>query len=150
MNTTREAIQPYAINPYRVQFQNKDPRGWAEFKQWFEAHSATGSALTLRGVLMNRPRILDLESELSKLTVPLLVITGDEDTPCLGPALFIKQVCPTASVAVVPSTGHTVNLEEPDVFNKLVFDFVSLVDSGRWRPRDPRSLGTSTLSNPSR
>jgi pimeloyl-ACP methyl ester carboxylesterase len=144
---TKKGIEPYAINPYRVQFLNKDPRGWAEFKQWFEEHSPVGSALTLRGVLMRRPRILELGEELKKLTVPLLVIAGDEDTPCVGPAMFIKQVCRAASVAIVPSTGHTINLEEPDTFNRLVFEFISLVDSGRWRPRDPRSLSASTLTN---
>jgi 3-oxoadipate enol-lactonase len=40
----------------------------------------------------------------------------------------------------VPATGHLVNQEEPALFNRLTEDFLSLVESGRWRPRDPRSL----------
>src|SRR5688500_11984022 len=142
---TKDAIQPYAINPYRVQFQNKDPRGFEEFRTRFAEHSAPGSALALRGVTLRRTRVPECAAELPKATVPMLVITGDEDTPCLAPAFFIKQTCPTASLAVVPSTGHAVNLEEPDTFNRFVLDFLTLVDSGRWRPRDPRSLGRSTL-----
>lgn len=146
---TREAIQPYAINPYRVQYQNKDPRGWEEFRAQFEGHSAQGSASALRGVTLRRTRVPELESELRRLATPLLVITGDEDTPCLAPSLLIKNVCPTAALSVMPATGHAVNLEEPDAFNRIVLDFLTLVDSGRWRPRDPRSLGRSTLSSAS-
>ncbi len=145
---TKEAIQPYAINPYRVQYQNKDPRGWEEFRRQFEAHSAEGSAAALRGVTLRRTRVPQMEDALRRLAPPLLVITGDEDTPCLAPSLFIKSVCPTAALSVIPRTGHAVNLEEPDAFNRLVLDFVTLVDSGRWRPRDPRSLGRSTLADP--
>jgi len=33
-----------------------------------------------------------------------------------------------------------VNVEEPDLFNRLTAEFLAQVDSGRWRPRDPRSL----------
>jgi len=32
-----------------------------------------------------------------------------------------------------------VNLEEPDLFNTVVGDFLSRVDAGRWPQRDPRS-----------
>jgi pimeloyl-ACP methyl ester carboxylesterase len=144
---SREAIQPYAINPYRVQYQNKDPRGWEEFRRQFETHSAEGSAAALRGVTLRRTRVPALENELRRMTTPLLVITGDEDTPCLAPSLFIKSVCPTAALAVMPSTGHAVNLEEPDAFNRLLLDFLTLVDTANWRPRDGRSLGRSTLAN---
>jgi proline iminopeptidase len=36
------------------------------------------------------------------------------------------------------------NLEEPDLFNHTVQDFLCTVESGRWGLRDPRSLATST------
>jgi hypothetical protein len=47
---------------------------------------------------------------------------------------------------VAPATGHLVNVEEPQLFNLLTGDFLALVDSGRWRPRDPRSLNPSTMA----
>jgi hypothetical protein len=56
-------------------------------------------------------------------------------------------VCPTAALSILPFTGHAVNLEEPDAFNRLVLDFLTLVDTGSWRPRDRRSLGRSTLAD---
>ena len=41
---------------------------------------------------------------------------------------------------VLPKSGHTVNLEEPDLFNSSVENFLAQVDAGRWELRDPRSL----------
>jgi pimeloyl-ACP methyl ester carboxylesterase len=142
---TPEAVKPYQIGPARVQMQNKDPRVFQEFCEQFAEHSALGSANTLRGVQMKRPSIYSLESRLRKLKVPLHMMSGDEDNNCLDPSVFIKRVCPSAWLTVFPATGHAVNLEEPDLFNRIVGDFITQVDSGRWRPRDPRSFNKSTM-----
>ncbi|MGZ8265569.1 MAG: alpha/beta fold hydrolase [Burkholderiales bacterium] len=142
---TPEAIKPYQIGPARVQFQNKDPRGFAQFCAEFAKHSALGSANTLRGVQGRRPTVQSLGRGLAKMKVPLHVVTGDEDNNCLEPGIFMKRVCPTASLTVVANTGHAVNLEEPDLFNRITAEFLAQVDSGRWRPRDPRALTKSTM-----
>jgi len=143
---TREAIKVYQIGPARVQLQNKDPRAFQEFCDEFAGHSALGSANTLRGVQARRPTIYNLARGLARMKVPTHIISGDEDTQCLEPGLFIKRVCPAARLTVVAATGHEVNIEEPDLFNHLTDEFLSLVDSGRWRPRDPRSLNKSTMA----
>jgi pimeloyl-ACP methyl ester carboxylesterase len=141
------AVRDYAVGPSRVQYLNRDPRGFEEFVHQFEGHSALGSANTLRGVQGKRPTVYALEKGLKRCKVPLLVVSGDEDDNCLEPGIFIKRVCMSANLLVVPATGHAVNLEEPDLFNRALLEFLSAVDSGAWRPRDPRSLGKSTLSN---
>ena len=143
---TPEAITTYQIGPARVQLANKDPRGFHAFCEEFAEHSALGSANTLRGVQARRPTIYNLEQGLSRMKVPTQIISGDEDNQCLEPGVFIKRVCPAARLTVVPATGHAVNIEEPDLFNRLTADFLALVDSGRWRPRDPRSLNKSTMA----
>jgi pimeloyl-ACP methyl ester carboxylesterase len=143
---TAEAIKPYQIGPSRVQFQNKDPRGFAHFCAEFARHSALGSANTLRGVQARRPSIYSLERGLSKLRVPLHIVSGDEDNNCLDPGVFMKRVCPSAWLTVVPNTGHAVNLEEPDLFNRIAAEFLAQIDSGRWRPRDPRYYNKSTMT----
>jgi pimeloyl-ACP methyl ester carboxylesterase len=143
---TPEAIRPYQIGPARVQFQNKDPRGFAQFCAEFAKHSAVGSANTLRGVQARRPTIQSLGRGLSKMKVPMHIVTGDEDNNCLEPGIFMKRVCPSAWLTVVPNTGHAVNVEEPGLFNRLTAEFLAQVDSGRWRPRDPRSLNKSTMA----
>lgn len=143
---TPGAIETYQIGPARVQYQNKDPRGFQEFCEEFAEHSALGSANTLRGVQARRPTIYSLKRGLARMKVPTHIISGDEDNQCLDPGIFIKRVCPAARLTVVAATGHAVNVEEPDLFNRLTDEFLTLVDSGRWRPRDPRSYNPSTMA----
>jgi pimeloyl-ACP methyl ester carboxylesterase len=140
-----KVAETYAVGPYRVQFQAKDPRGWGEFARMLAEHSAKGSALTMRGVQKVRPSVWELEGALKKLAVPTLIVTGDEDEPCLEPGLFLKRTIPTAGLWVIPKTGHTANLEEPDLFNRTIQEFFGTVEVGRWAPRDPRSISTSAL-----
>jgi pimeloyl-ACP methyl ester carboxylesterase len=137
------AATAYALGPARVQFQDKDPRGWAEFVQQLSQHSGPGSARTLRGVQMRRPSLYDLTAELAVLRVPTLIVTGDEDEGSLDPDLMLKRIIPSAALAVLPRTGHGCNLEEPALFNRLVQDFLTSVDAGRWTLRDPRSVSDS-------
>jgi len=139
------AAELYARGPTRVQFMDKDPLGWQEFYDQLAAGSARGHALTLRGVQLTRPSIFDLGPELERLTVPTLILTGDEDDPCLEPALFMKRTIPTAALMVFPKSGHAINLEEPELFNRVVLDFLTLVDAGRWAPRNPASRTGSAI-----
>jgi pimeloyl-ACP methyl ester carboxylesterase len=135
----------YAFGPTRVQFENKDPRGFEEFRQQLAEHSTVGARNTQLGVQGQRPSLYDLVDEMKALTVPVLVLTGDEDWPCLQPALLMKQTIPSAALSVMPNCGHTINIEAPDEFNRVVGDFIAQVDAGRWPTRDPRAMTTSIL-----
>ncbi|OGK99245.1 MAG: alpha/beta hydrolase [Candidatus Rokubacteria bacterium RIFCSPHIGHO2_02_FULL_73_26] len=135
----------YSRGSTRVQFMEKDPLGWQEFHDRLTAGSARGHALTLRGVQMTRPSVYDLGERLERLAVPTLVVTGDEDAPCLEPALYLKRKIRTAGLVVLPRSGHTINLEEPGAFNRAVLDFLTAVDAGRWTPRHPDALTGSPI-----
>lgn len=135
--------EKYAYGPTRVQFENKDPRGFAQFKTELGEHSALGSANTQIGVQGARPSLYDLVEQMRALTVPTLILTGDEDWPCLAPGILMKREIPSAALSVMPNCGHTINLEDPDQFNRLVGEFVVQVEAGRWPKRDPRALSTS-------
>jgi pimeloyl-ACP methyl ester carboxylesterase len=135
--------EKYAYGPTRVQFENKDPRGFAEFKRMLAEHSALGSANTQLGVQRERPSLYDLIEDMKRLTVPTLILSGDEDWPCLLPGVLLKRNIPAAALAVMPNCGHAINLEAPDEFNRIVGDFLALVDSGRWPMRDPRAASAS-------
>lgn len=137
------SAKAYSLGPTRVQFQNKDPRGWGEFAHMLAEHSAIGSAHTQQGVQKERPSVFDLADEMRKLTVPTLIVTGDEDWPCLVPSVFMKRTIPSAGLLVVPNTGHTINLEEPAAFNAALADFFAQIDAGRWPMRDPRAESES-------
>jgi pimeloyl-ACP methyl ester carboxylesterase len=135
----------YTRGPTRVQFIAKDPIGWKEFYERFASGSARGHANTMRGVQRRRPSIFELESQLERLEVPTLIMTGDEDEPCLEPALFMKRKIRTAGLVVIPNSGHAINLEEPDLFNRALLDFLTAVDAGRWPRRDPGSQTGSAI-----
>ena len=139
-----EVAKRYSLGPARVQFQNKDPRGWQEFAQQLGEHDSTGAEMTMLGVQARRPSLYEMTGELEQMTTPLLLITGDEDEGCLEPDLMLKRTIPSAALLVLPRTGHTCNLEDPAAFNRAVADFIATVDAGRWSLRDPRSLATST------
>jgi pimeloyl-ACP methyl ester carboxylesterase len=135
----------YSRGPTRVQFQNKNPRGWQRFRDQLASHSALGSANTMRGVQAERPSLFDLKNQMAGITVPTLVLTGDEDWPCLLPGLMMKEAIPSAALVVMANCGHTINIEEPDRFNAIVGDFLAQVDAGRWPQRDPRAVSRSIL-----
>jgi pimeloyl-ACP methyl ester carboxylesterase len=140
-----KAAAGYASAPSRVQFQNKDPRGWKEFADQLAGNSTKGSALTMRGVQKRRPSLFDLVDRMKTITAPTLVMTGDEDWPCLEPALLMKRTIPTAGLVVLPNAGHTINLEEPAAFNQHVSDFLHAVELRQWPVRDPRAMASAIL-----
>jgi len=136
--------------PTRIQLKHKDPRGWQQFVQHLSEHSAKGSAMTLRNYQAIRPSLYDLEDKLNKLTVPLLLVCGDEDDPCLDANIYLKRTVASAGLWMVPRTGHAVNLEEPDAFNRQVQEFFGIVERGKWTARDTHAAGGGLIGSRTR
>ena len=147
-DTMLEFGKVYAIGPTRVQFVNKDPRGWQEVENQIRDHSSRGSANTMRAVQGRRPSLYDLVGEMQALRVPTLILNGDEDDPCLDVGLFMKRNIVSSALVLLPRTGHLSNLEEPALFNRTCGDFLHRVDAGRWQMRVPRSMTTDILWTP--
>ena len=74
-----EVAKKYTMGPTRGQYENKDPRGWAEFAAQMAEHNAVGSANPVLGVQKMRPSLWELAQGMKKIQVPALVITGEED-----------------------------------------------------------------------
>jgi pimeloyl-ACP methyl ester carboxylesterase len=127
-----EFAASYSLSPNRLTFRRKDPKGWAEFQAQLAEHSALGSVLTMRGVMLRRPTIFSLKGQLNRLRVPALLIVGDEDDACVEPGLFMKREIPGAGILLLPNSGHTINLEEPALFNQAVLHIFHLVEANRW------------------
>ncbi|HEU5424976.1 MAG TPA: alpha/beta hydrolase [Nitrolancea sp.] len=135
--------ETYSQGATRLPFRRKDPAGWQVFRERLAEHSARGMMLTQLGVQRLRPTVYQLEEHLRQLRVPALILIGDEDEPCVDPAVFMKRVIPSAGLVVIPQSGHTINLEEPARFNDAVLDFLRLVEAGRWPVR--QQVTTSLL-----
>ena len=130
----------YGMGPSRIPCEVKDPRGYKEFYDQFASHSAKGAANTLRGYQVGRPPLYEFEADIAKITLPTLIICGDEDDACIEPSIYLKKRIATSGLAMFPKSGHTVNIEEPALFNQTLGDFLAQVDAGRWGARDPRSM----------
>jgi pimeloyl-ACP methyl ester carboxylesterase len=136
---SRAFAEIYGVAAARVQFEAKDPRGWREFVDQLAEHAPLGAANTMRGVQAKRPSLYDLEDQFKRLALPTLIVAGDEDDNSLQPSIFLKRAIPASGLLVLPKTGHTLNLEEPDAFNRALAEFFAQVTAGRWLPRDARA-----------
>jgi pimeloyl-ACP methyl ester carboxylesterase len=122
-----------ADSPYAQCLRAKDEDGWRHFSLLLAQNSAIGMAMTLRGILATRPSLWHLAEPLRNLKVPILLMIGDEDAPCIEPNIFLKSVLPDAALCVLPRTGHLLNLEEPALFNSIIFTFLNAVERGQWK-----------------
>jgi pimeloyl-ACP methyl ester carboxylesterase len=122
-----EVAKTYSKAPARLAFKRKDPRGYEEFARMMGEHSTPGSSLTARGYQGRRPSLYALTDQIARVAVPTLVLTGDEDEPCLEPSLMLKRTIPGAALGIFPASGHGINLEEPALFNQMLSDFLMRV-----------------------
>jgi pimeloyl-ACP methyl ester carboxylesterase len=127
----------YTAGATRQAQKYKDPRGYDEFVRMFAEHSALGQSLTMTSVQSKRPTLWDLEADLKKFSVPLLIICGDEDETCLDGSVFLKRTAPAAGLLVIPRAGHTITSEEPDAVNAALADLFAAAESDRWLAHKP-------------
>ncbi len=126
------AAAKYADAPMRQAQKHKDPRGHAEFARMLAEHSAEGHAQTMFNLQLKRPTLWEMEDGLKRFSVPLLVVVGDEDEPCIDGSVFLKRTVPTAGLLVVPRSGHNICAEEPAAFNAALSDLFASAEAGRW------------------
>lgn len=120
-----EFVEDYVRKPVRQALLRKDPLGWKMFADGMRAASPTGIACTLRGVQARRPSLWHIEEKLRQLTLPTLLVCGDQDEPCLEPNLFLNRVLPDSRMFVFGDSGHAVNHDEPERFNRTLRDFIA-------------------------
>ena len=127
-----DSAAKYARFPMRHTFEAKNPDGFAAFEKILAGLSPEGAALTMLNLQRDRPTLWDMEAELKKFEPPLLVLVGDEDHPCLDGSLFLKRTVPTAALQIVPRTGHTITMEEPDIVNDALRHYFTAATDGTW------------------
>lgn len=67
---------------------------------------------------------------LTAITVPALVMAGDDDIVSLDHQLHLYRTLPSAELAILPAASHLLLLEHPGLVTHLVADFLA-------RPRSP-------------
>lgn len=126
------AGRDYANAGSRRLLKRKNPARFFEFEQRCMELSSMGAGLTMRNIQGNRRSLETMEKELSALTVPVLIMVGDEDDGCLETDLFLKRTLPAAGLCIVPLTGHAVAQEEPEFFGATLKLFIESVEQGTW------------------
>lgn len=128
----------YAEGASRVQFQNKDPRGWALFAERLGLHSSAARPTPCAACRRADPRSMRWRRSSGARGAG----SGDgrrRGRP-LPPARHLPEEDDSAAgLCVLPKAGHTLNLEEPDLFNRFLAEFLAQVEAGQWAPRDPRA-----------
>jgi pimeloyl-ACP methyl ester carboxylesterase len=84
--------------------------------------SATGLARAARGMLTQRDaRVM---RSLPDIKVPTLIVVGADDAAFLAPADYMAAKIPKARKIVLPHAGHASNLDQPQMFNQAVEEFL--------------------------
>jgi 3-oxoadipate enol-lactonase len=62
---------------------------------------------------------------LGQITCPTLVIAGDRDTTVpIHPKQFLAAHIPGARLEIIADSGHATPIDQAEVFNRLVLEFV--------------------------
>ena len=126
-NTMADAAAKYGDGP-----------GYAHFIKMLSEHSPLGHSLTMANLQAKRPTLWDMQPDLKKFSLPLLIVVGDEDDWCLDASVFLRRTVPTAGLVVVPRTGHTLTSEESEKFNGALAEFFAESERGTWLSHKPR------------
>jgi pimeloyl-ACP methyl ester carboxylesterase len=84
--------------------------------------SAQALAHATRGILAQQgSTVID---GLPRIDVPTLVIVGDQDTPFLAPCEYMAKKIPGARLELIAGAGHSSNLDQPEVFKRVLRVFL--------------------------
>jgi 3-oxoadipate enol-lactonase len=100
----------------------KNPPLVAKVRQWMESTSAAG---LVGGLLAMRDRD-DSVAKLADFELPALVVGAEQDMAMpLEHARVLAEGLPDALLKIIPEAGHMANLEQPQLFNAALLDFLA-------------------------
>jgi pimeloyl-ACP methyl ester carboxylesterase len=105
-----------------------DKKGKTSFAARVEAVAANhkdmhGVAQAARGMLTQNDGTVI--RSLPDIAVPTFVVVGAEDQPYLVASDYMAAKIPNASKAIIPDAGHASNLDQPEIFNRHLLEFLS-------------------------
>ena len=91
-------------------------------------HDPAGLALAARGILTQKDDAVI--TSLDTINVPTLVVVGADDQLFLAAANYMAAKIASAEMAVVPGAGHACNIDQPELFNATLTEFLHKLDRG--------------------
>jgi pimeloyl-ACP methyl ester carboxylesterase len=120
-----ESLRPKGFEDMPADFRELGPSYRAAnpegVKRWLELeHKATPN-----GTILQKLGNQITAASLRTIKVPTLLMTGDADlyTPPSLMRMVAEQI-PNSEIEIVPETGHAIYWERPDIFNRIVLDFI--------------------------
>jgi pimeloyl-ACP methyl ester carboxylesterase len=108
---------------------------WNKYRSIMDQHEAVGLALTLQLVEWEPSDFKHMEQRLQRVRVPTLLVVGDEDHPAAhSTTAHLARILPSARMVELPDCGRLAHIEQPAVFNKLLWQHVrnfELRDNGQ-------------------
>jgi 3-oxoadipate enol-lactonase len=98
--------------------------GYQEFNDRKFADTAPAAYAGLLEAMFGAPDRLE---SLRSLSMPALVITGEQDRPIVKPSMAMAEAIPDAELAVIPDAGHSPQFENPDAWWNAVSGFLARV-----------------------
>jgi 3-oxoadipate enol-lactonase len=117
----RDVIEQMLPKLLTEKSRTENPDLVEEIRQMASAQTTAGIIGALK-VLRDRP---DARPVLSTIRVPTLVLVGAEDT--LTPPAMAETLATgitNANLVTIPAAGHMSNLEQPDLFNAALAEFL--------------------------
>lgn len=74
--------------------------------------------------LVNSIRYLNLKEDLSKATIPSLIMCGSKDRVNLSAARELSRLMNPSTLKIIPNGGHELNREQPKEFAKAIQAFL--------------------------
>lgn len=105
-------------------FKDRDPQIGQLMTEMANDHSGAIWLDPMRG---KYPRTVDLEN-VHQITVPTLIVVGDLDQIFLPLAKDLQKEIKGSVLSIFENTGHMVNLEYPQKFNRELSEFINSVE----------------------
>ena len=115
--------------PDRQRLKEKNPAEFQKFMDQAAGLSPVGLANAYRGVVKPRPPIYAYKDDVAAMKMPTLIVVGERDGPCMKPSQFLAGAIAGARLEVLPGAGHSVNIEEPTIVNRLVAELVAAAEA---------------------
>jgi pimeloyl-ACP methyl ester carboxylesterase len=94
-------------------------------EEMFKKVNPQAAVAALRGMAGR----LDQTDLLNRISIPALLIFGEEDKVSnLETAEKMRSAIPIASLVKIHGAGHYSSLEQPEIFNRALIDFIKLVE----------------------
>lgn len=77
----------------------------------------------------------DFRDKLPSITIPTLIVTGDEDY-VVNPqnSYIMNQLIPNSKLVILRGAGHLAFIERADDYNRLVLNFINEVKNNMFKP----------------